>query len=65
MTLSHKAAYVQRIRASSPGWTNLHVINLRDELGIRLDPLLLSHDRQVGERVVWADECSGDRILDP
>src|SRR6202035_6108836 len=39
--------------------------HLLDELGIRLDPLLLCHDRWVRETVVWVDECPGDRILGP
>jgi hypothetical protein len=30
--------------------------HLLDELGIRLDPLLLCHNRWVGETVVWVDE---------
>src|SRR5882757_8051904 len=39
--------------------------HLLDELGIRLDPLLLCHYRWVGETVVCVDECPGDRILGP
>jgi hypothetical protein len=29
----------------------------KQRAGIRLDPLLLGHDRWVGETVVWVDEC--------
>jgi hypothetical protein len=41
--------------------------HLLDESGIclDLDPLLLCHDRWVGETVVWVDEWPGDRTLGP